>query len=74
MMNHLPEKGVRRRKSFFSIVLGTRPEIIKQFPIIRELGSQGRSYFHHTGQHYTRELDAVFLEGLNLPPPKCALG
>ncbi|MGA1975888.1 MAG: UDP-N-acetylglucosamine 2-epimerase (non-hydrolyzing), partial [Conexivisphaerales archaeon] len=58
-----------------SIVLGTRPEIIKMSPVIRELERQGRSYFIlHTGQHYTRDMDAVFLEGLKLPQPKYNLG
>jgi len=54
-----------------STVLGTRPEIIKMSPIIRELERQRRDYFIlHTGQHYTRDMDAVFFEGLNLPQPK----
>jgi hypothetical protein len=58
-----------------SIVLGTRPEIIKMSPVIRELERQGRSYFIlHTGQHYTHDMDAVFLEGLKLPQPKYNLG
>ncbi len=58
-----------------SIVLGTRPEIIKLSPIIRELERQKRNYFIlHTGQHYTRDMDAVFLEGLKLPQPKYNLG
>jgi UDP-N-acetylglucosamine 2-epimerase (non-hydrolysing) len=58
-----------------SIVLGTRPEIIKMSPVIRELESHRRSYFIlHTGQHYTRDMDAVFLEGLKLPQPKYNLG
>ncbi len=58
-----------------SIILGTRPEIIKMSPIIRELERQEGSYFIlHTGQHYTRDMDAVFLEGLKLPQPKYNLG
>lgn len=58
-----------------SIVLGTRPEIIKMSPVIRELERQGKGYFIlHTGQHYTRDMDAVFLEGLKLTQPKYNLG
>ena len=37
-----------------SIVLGTRPEIIKFSPIIRECKRLGLDYFIlHTGQHYS---------------------
>lgn len=43
-----------------AIVLGTRPEIIKLAPVIRELGS--RALVIHTGQHYDRELSGQFLE------------
>ncbi len=51
-----------------AIVLGTRPEIIKMAPIVRELERQGREHFIlHTGQHYSRGLDKVFFEQLGLP-------
>ena len=54
-----------------AIVLGTRPEIIKMAPVIRELQRQGREYFIlHTGQHYSYKLDRVFFEQLKLPPSK----
>jgi len=50
------------------IVLGTRPEIIKFSPIIRELEKQGLDYFVlHTGQHYSYNMDRVFFEQLRLP-------
>jgi len=50
-----------------TIVLGTRPEIIKMAPIIRELDRRGRDYFIlHTGQHYSYNLDRVFFERLKL--------
>lgn len=54
-----------------SVILGTRPEIIKMAPVIRELERQGKDYFIlHTGQHYSYNLDRVFFEQLRLPPAK----
>ncbi len=54
-----------------SIVLGTRPEIIKMSPIIRECERLGLDYFIlHTNQHYSYNMDKVFFEQLRLPKPK----
>jgi UDP-N-acetylglucosamine 2-epimerase (non-hydrolysing) len=54
-----------------SIILGTRPEIIKMSPVIRELEDQGLDYFIlHTGQHYSYNLDKIFFEELELPAAK----
>ena len=54
-----------------AIILGTRPEIIKMAPVIRELERQSRDYFIlHTGQHYSYNLDRVFFEQLKLPQAK----
>ncbi|MEM1589545.1 MAG: UDP-N-acetylglucosamine 2-epimerase (non-hydrolyzing), partial [Candidatus Bathyarchaeia archaeon] len=48
-----------------AIVLGTRPEIIKMSPIIRECERLGLNYFIlHTGQHYSYNMDKVFFEQL----------
>lgn len=50
------------------IIVGTRPEIIKMSPIIREYERRGLDYFIlHTGQHYSYNLDRVFFEQLELP-------
>ncbi len=58
-----------------SIVLGTRPEIIKMSPVIRALDRKRAKYFIlHTGQHYSKELDEVFFRDLNLQQPKYNLG
>jgi UDP-N-acetylglucosamine 2-epimerase (non-hydrolysing) len=58
-----------------AIVLGTRPEIIKMSPIIRECERQKLEYFIlHTGQHYSHEMDGTFFEELELPEPKYNLG
>ena len=60
-----------------SIVVGTRPEIIKMSPIIRECErsmshvNNDLDYFIlHTGQHYSYNMDKVFFEQLELPEPK----
>lgn len=51
-----------------SIVLGTRPEIIKMSPVIRECEKRGIEYhILHTGQHYSYEMDRAFFEQLELP-------
>lgn len=57
-----------------SIVLGTRPEIIKFSSIIRECEHLGLDYFVvHTGQHYSYIMDRVFFEQLELPMAKYKL-
>jgi len=51
-----------------SIILGTRPEIIKFSPIILEFERLKLDYFIlHSGQHYSYSLDKVFFEQLKLP-------
>jgi len=62
-------KSVMRVK--ISIVLGTRPEIIKMSPIIRECERRALDYFIlHTGQHYSYNMDKAFFEELELPEAK----
>ncbi len=52
------------------VVLGTRPEIIKMSPVIRELERRKIDYFViHTGQHYSYNMDRIFFEDLELPEP-----
>ncbi|MEM3642186.1 MAG: UDP-N-acetylglucosamine 2-epimerase (non-hydrolyzing) [Candidatus Bathyarchaeia archaeon] len=54
-----------------SVALGTRPEIIKMSPILRECERLGLDYFIlHTGQHYFYNMDRVFFEQLELPEAK----
>ncbi|EDY36152.1 UDP-N-acetylglucosamine 2-epimerase [Aciduliprofundum boonei T469] len=53
-----------------SIILGTRPEIIKMSPVIRELEKRKIDYFViHTGQHYSYNMDRIFFKDLDLPEP-----
>lgn len=54
-----------------AVVLGTRPEIIKMAPVIKELERRDIDFFVlHTGQHYSYNLDRVFFEQLKLPPAR----
>jgi UDP-N-acetylglucosamine 2-epimerase (non-hydrolysing) len=58
-----------------ALVLGTRPEINKLAPVLRELESRDHSYtLIHTGQHYSGKLSSVFFDQLNLNPPDYNLG
>jgi len=53
-----------------TVVLGTRPEIIKMAPVVRELEKRNADFIIiHTGQHYSYNLDRVFFEQLGLPQP-----
>ena len=62
-------------KHSIAIVLGTRPEIIKLAPLMRECERRGLQYATiHTGQHYSQSLDTVFFDRLELPPPDRNLG
>ena len=57
-----------------AVVLGTRPEIIKMSPVIRELARQKINHYTiHSGQHYSYGLDKVFFEQLKLPKPRYKL-
>lgn len=52
-----------------AIILGTRPEIIKMAPVIRECERKKIDYFVlHTGQHYDFEMDKIFFNELELKP------
>lgn len=54
---HLPKSSVM-------IVFGTRPEIVKLAPLVRSLGDA--AYVVHTGQHYDRDMSAVFLKSCGI--------
>jgi len=63
------DKNISKLK--IAIILGTRPEIIKMAPIIRECQKRKLQYFIiHTNQHYSFNLDRIFFKELNLPLPK----
>jgi len=49
------------------IVLGTRPEIIKMAPVVRECQKRQVDHFVlHTGQHYSYSMDKIFFDDLEL--------
>ena len=59
----------------FAIVLGTRPEIIKFSSIIHELQKRNLEYILiHTNQHYSENMDALFMEQLEIPKQSYDLG
>lgn len=56
------------------VVLGTRPGIVKQAPVIRALQAADIDFLViHTGQHYSHDMDAQFFEDLGLPKPQYRL-
>ena len=53
-----------------AVIVGTRPEIIKQAPVIFALEDRGILYtLIHTAQHYDENLSKVFFEELGLREP-----
>lgn len=54
-----------------ALVLGTRPEIIKLAPVIRELGDE--AFVIHTGQHYDEELSGQLFPQLGIAEPAVVL-
>lgn len=53
-----------------SLVLGTRPEIVKLSPVIHELKHREISFrVIHTNQHYSASMDQQFFKDLELPEP-----
>lgn len=67
---------IMKKKLKIAIIVGTRPEIIKMSPIIRECKARKEKskdfdyYILHTGQHYSYNMDQVFFEQLQLPEAK----
>jgi len=59
-----------------SVVVGTRPEIIKLSSITKELAQTPGVELDliHTGQHYDWSMSKAFFEELSLPKPKIFLG
>ncbi|MGH7773277.1 MAG: non-hydrolyzing UDP-N-acetylglucosamine 2-epimerase [Candidatus Binatia bacterium] len=56
------------------IVFGTRPEIIKLFPVIKACDEIYQDYFIvHVRQHYSHEMSGLFLEELSINKPKHTL-
>jgi len=58
-----------------AIILGTRPEIIKMQPIIKEIKQRDCSLLTliHTGQHYDWNMSDSFIKELEIPEPNIFL-
>ena len=53
-----------------AIVTGTRPEIIKMYPIVKILDTNSIDYSYiHTGQHYDYEPFLKFIEEFGIRKP-----
>ena len=55
-------------------VVGARPQFIKASVVSRALAPVADEVIVHTGQHYDRNMSAVFFEELNIPKPAYNLG
>lgn len=56
-------------------VVGARPNFMKMAPVVKEMRRRGVNQFLvHTGQHYDRQMSALFFEELELPAPDVYLG
>ena len=61
-------------KFHITIILGTRPEIIRLSRIIIKLRQYFKVTIIHTGQNYSPELSNVFFSDLGIPAPDYYLG
>ena len=55
-------------------IVGARPQFIKAAPVSRALRRVAQEVLVHTGQHYDRNLSAVFFDELHIPEPDYNLG
>jgi UDP-N-acetylglucosamine 2-epimerase (non-hydrolysing) len=56
-------------------ILGTRPEIIKLYSLLREVENRDLDYFViHTNQHYDEKMDKIFFDELGLKKSRYNLG
>ena len=57
-------------------VVGARPQFVKAAAVSRAMAAEPRlaEVMIHTGQHFDREMSAVFFDELAIPPPAINLG
>ena len=55
-------------------IIGARPQFIKAATVSRQLKSHADEILVHTGQHYDKNLSAVFFHELDIPNPSYNLG
>lgn len=65
-----------KKKKKITIVVGTRPELIRFASLIHQLMKINDVKFSlvHTGQHYSKEMNEIFFRELGLPKPDVNLG
>ena len=67
-------RETRIRPVVISVIVGTRPEIVKMAPVLAALRESGTPFsLVHTGQHFDREMSEVFLEELDVGMPDAFL-
>jgi len=58
-----------------TLIVGTRPQIIKSQPVVKELLSKKIAFqIIHTGQHYDYKMSQAFFEELDIKDPDLNLG
>ncbi len=55
-------------------IVGARPQFVKAAAVSRVLRREHTEVLVHTGQHYDREMSALFFEELGIPRPDYELG
>ena len=65
----LDDIGRLKADTFHLILIATKPDIIKQVPLYKELKSRGHAVFLvHTGQHYDENLSGGMLKEFGVQP------
>ena len=55
------------------LIVGTRPNFIKAFPVYNALKESFNLTLIHTGQHYDNKMSKIFFDQLNFPDPDIQL-
>src|SRR5881409_906724 len=72
-MRNISLKSVSKQRLLclkLTLIFGTRPQIIKCIPIIREFQLRNLEFILiNTGQHYDFEMSKIFLQQMSVPEP-----